>query len=454
MEKNYAKKQRGITLVALVVTIVVLLILAGVSLNLVLGENGIVVKSREARTENDHSTVLEMLQMENSNYETEYATEDITGEFIEYLKKQKIIDENNVIDVKKLTGKELTTGKGTESDKYIIKKDVVDNSYKLEYIGEDSEDRELGTVGYEKNVEYDTTDLSIFEFEKETGSIALKNSIRSNYGSNEDIKLQVIVVPEEIDGVKVTKIGIPAEKDSHWDDANKGFGNVYVEKIILPNTITEIRDGVFRYCYNLREVDMQEGIISIGNNAFCNCQKLQKIEIPDSVESIGDSAFWSCKSLQKVTVPENIINIGKYAFAECSGLTIATIPSCTTNIGHYAFGGTESLTSINVDENNENYSSIDGVLFNKDQTTLLQYPKANTRTSYEIPESVKVVGNSAFFSVPNLKNVIIPSNVTEIERQGFGYYSNNSLTITLKKGSTLTPSDFSGQVFTSQVIKE
>ena len=106
------------------------------------------------------------------------------------------------------------------------------------------------------------------------------------------------------------------------------------------------------------------------------------------MEDIGYQAFASCSSLTSITIPNSVTSIGVGAFLDCSSLTSITIPNSVTSIGEWAFSRCSSLTSINVDANNANYCSIDGVLFSKDKTILIQFPIGNTRSEYIIPNSV------------------------------------------------------------------
>ena len=98
------------------------------------------------------------------------------------------------------------------------------------------------------------------------------------------------------------------------------------------------------------------------------------ITIPDSVTSIGDFAFAYCNNLTSITIPDSVTIIGQDAFRFCSSLTSLTIPNSVTTIGDTVFAWCTSLTNITVDADNLNYSSVDGVLFNKLQTSLITYP--------------------------------------------------------------------------------
>ena len=147
------------------------------------------------------------------------------------------------------------------------------------------------------------------------------------------------------------------------------------------------------------------------------------VTIPSTIDrykvtGIGWSAFSGCTGLKSITIPSSVTEIGGYAFRGCKGLKSITIPSSVTEIGENAFRGCTGLTSITADKNNKNYTSVNGVLFNKNKTEILAYPNAKS-SSYVIPSSVTEIGSAAFYDCTGLKSVTIPSSVKEIGIDAF-----------------------------------
>ena len=227
--------------------------------------------------------------------------------------------------------------------------------------------------------------------------------------------------------------------------------------VTIPNSVTSIGNGAFYVCRGLTTVTIPNSVTSIGDYAFSRCTGLTSVTIPNSVTSIGDGAFYFCSDLTEInvdenntayssidgvlfnksqtelilyprrkqgtyTIPNSVTSIGDRAFRECTGLTSVTIPNSVTSIGICAFYRCSGLTEINVDENNSTYSSIDGVLFNKSQTGLIQYP-GGKQGAYTIPNSVTSIGESAFEGCIGLTSVSIPNSVVSIEEFAFGYYT-------------------------------
>jgi hypothetical protein len=195
-------------------------------------------------------------------------------------------------------------------------------------------------------------------------------------------------------------------------------GCTSLTSVTIGNSVTSIGDYTFYYCTSLTSVTIPNSVTSIGSRAFYFCTSLSSITIPNSVTNIRDYAFQYCTSLTSVTIPNSVTSIGYWAFGICNNLTNVTIGNGVTNIGSSAFSACTSLSAITVDALNSVYSSVDGVLFNKSQTTLIQCPGGKAGT-YTIPTSVTSIGDRAFDSCHNLTSVTIGNSVTSIGDSAF-----------------------------------
>ena len=136
-----------------------------------------------------------------------------------------------------------------------------------------------------------------------------------------------------------------------------------------------------------------------------------------TVTQIGWEAFARCIGLTSVTIPNSVTSIGENAFAWCVGLKSVTIPNSVTHIGVAAFAACKNLEAINVQFENSYYSSIEGILYDKNVTELISFPGA--KTSVTIPNSVTSIGENAFHYCGALTSVTIPASVISIGKEAF-----------------------------------
>jgi len=256
-----------------------------------------------------------------------------------------------------------------------------------------------------KGMETEPAELFEYEFDAEHGGIKLLKYS----GMKTSLK-----IPDEIEGVPVVGIesacfAVGQVTEVFFNDTVKYFkwGSKYnratgaenMETIIIPNGVTEIAERTFDDFNSLTSVIIPSSVTTIGRNAFgwCCCNSpsmLTKITIPDNVTSIGPEAFLS-KNLASVTIGSGIKDL------EGTGL--------------YGING---RAEIIVSENNSAYSSVDGVLFDKNKTTLISYPALKQQDSYIIPDSVTTIYNRAF-AYSGLTSIIIPDNITTLGRCAF-----------------------------------
>lgn len=228
------------------------------------------------------------------------------------------------------------------------------------------------------------------------------------------------------------------------------YGCRYVETVSLPETVSAIGSDAFGSCTNLKSITIPEGVTVINKGTFTGCRAMGSVTLPESLLYIYEEAFSLCTSLTSVTIPRNVKGVGCRSFDGFRINNRASFPSCT------------QLQSIKVDPENTAYTSVDGVLYTKDMSTLVQYPGGRSG-EYVFPDTVTHMAMKAFYgslgltsvSMPNpltyqdpdmakygtsmdrmfdgcanLKNVVLPDTLTEIpEAMFYGCTSLKALTI-------------------------
>ncbi|MBR2876068.1 MAG: leucine-rich repeat protein, partial [Clostridia bacterium] len=196
-------------------------------------------------------------------------------------------------------------------------------------------------------------------------------------------------------------------------------GVLNIPETICGYTVTSIGGGAFMSQTSLTSVTIPDSVVEIGAWAFNGCTSLKSVSIPGGVSVLGERVFRGCSSLENVILQEGLTEIGWDAFAYCDSLTSVSIPGSVTSIDDSSFVGCSLLEAINVSAENRNYSSKDGVLFNKEETQLLQYPIAKKGTEYNIPGTVTSIERTAFYDCSSLEKITIPNSVTSIAYWSF-----------------------------------
>ena len=430
------KRSKGITLIALVVTIVVLLILTAVSISMLTGENGVVTQAQNSKEETEQSKCEELVTVaingllaDNLGDRSKITPQDIAEEVNRMENRTDIVAEGNTFPTNILF---------TEEDRKVgvnIEIAVTDP------IGEG--------IYNEPGAEESIAPTSLFKYEivndGSTGSLKLSDlpektvrilEINPQYCNGipgggytedgekyEDTNYDIIyngekisdtlVIPYQVDGkfidggiegelYKVVEVDLSAE-----GILNKSYEFPNVETVIYPNTVEKISGkGSGSGNFTLKKVVLPQNLKEIGGYAFNGCTKLTNITIPKSVTSIGNSAFSGCESLTSIEIPNGVTSIGSYAFYECRSLTSLEIPNGVTSIGSHTFSSCTSLTSIEIPDG---VTSIESWAFT-DCTSL---------TSIEIPSSVTRIGDTAFSGCESLTSIEIPNGVTSIGYQEF-----------------------------------
>jgi len=184
------------------------------------------------------------------------------------------------------------------------------------------------------------------------------------------------------------------------------------DSVNIPNQIdgkpvTAIGNGAF-FNKGLSSVSIPDSITLIGSGAFSR-NLLTGVVIPNSVTLIGDSAFWN-NDISSIVIGNGVISIDVSAFSN-NRLSTVAIGNSVSSIGYGAFHGNPALSAINVSTGNANYSSLDGVLYNKAGTTLIQWPIGKPGRIATIPNNVTSIESRAFYN-HNLNTITIGANVS------------------------------------------
>lgn len=187
---------------------------------------------------------------------------------------------------------------------------------------------------------------------------------------------------------------------------------VFVPEKINGKTVWEIGRGAFRDCVTLKSIIIPECVNSIGENAFRGCTGLTDVNLPKGIQSIDSGTFQGCSSLKSIIIPDSVVWLWD-AFSGCDQLESITIPGKVKYLYDDPFRGCNGLINIYVDEQNEDFASVDGVLFNKDKTELIQFPSGRSG-DYVIPDTVSSIDMRAFQDCKKVTGVYIPSSVTDV----------------------------------------
>ena len=382
------KINKGITLIALVITIIVLLILAGVSISLVLGENGVLNKAKDSVKKNRFASAKETIEFVLASINTEFmgtvqlnnnglSIEDwaTVGMLREKLNKNEyeLRLEGNQSNNRKIS-EELSIEiykSNLPSDKYVFT--IKPEKLYLSLIGGEEKSISQTQVVYATSEEVRKSGL-IFENTTGnngnfTGKIMWDGIYNPEHGvQSHSSKLnKELVIPDYIDNILVTSIpenafgslGVAREIEGvdYWYYQYDG------KSISIPSGVTSIGRFAFAKCKNLQSITMLGNITDIGEGVFYDCSKLTDITIQSSWGSIPNYLFKNCSSLDNIEIPEGITSISVEAFSGCTSLTNVTIPKSLTSIDSWAFNGCTSLTEINYTGKKSDWENIDGEIY-------------------------------------------------------------------------------------------
>lgn len=393
------KNKNGVTLIALAVTIIIMLILAGVTISMLTGNSGITTNASKAKTKS-------------------YLA-DIKEEYELYLSEKRMDDEYDLDTLYandktiRYEGNEVGTGiaeicssikKGDEKKFEIIKgkiyyvsqdKNVIPIAVELGFSINPYEITDSGVLKSSSMNLYlvdndGHLDLSEYEGKIKTIEAGAFSKVEIESGIN---PLQSIVLPKGI-----TTIG---------DDAFSY--NTSLTSIKIPNTVTSIGKRAFQGCTNLTSIEIPDTVTYIGDYCFSGCNRLQKIKLSKKIQTINQRLLQGCSSLTEIEIPEGVKSIGYAAFSSCSKLTTITLPASLTSFNGTALAGLSRLTEVKVADGNNSFKFENGMLFSKDGKTM--YMALLTLTEINVPNGVvSIVGDT--LSGSSATKIILPDTVS------------------------------------------
>ena len=176
-------------------------------------------------------------------------------------------------------------------------------------------------------------------------------------------------------------------------------------------------------------------VTKIGNNSCYSCTKVTKIRVPFTVTTIDNYAFYGCSRVKKLILNEGLKTIGSFSLSHINQLRSVDIPASVDSINGSTFNYDPALRYINVPDNNDKYTSVDGVLFSKDKKVLVSFPD-NYGTSYNAPYGVQTIGVSALRGASALEQVALPPSLRQIS--SYAFFDGAALTsVVVPEGVTL-----------------
>ena len=393
------KENKGVTLIALAVTIIIMLILAGVTISMLTGNSGITTNASKAKTKS-------------------YLA-DIKEEYELYLSEKRMDDEYDLDTLYandktiRYEGNEVGTGiaeicssikKGDEKKFEIIKgkiyyvsqdKNVIPIAVELGFSINPYEITDSGVLKSSSMNLYlvdndGHLDLSEYEGKIKTIEAGAFSKVEIESGIN---PLQSIVLPKGI-----TTIG---------DDAFSY--NTSLTSIKIPNTVTSIGKRAFQGCTNLTSIEIPDTVTYIGDYCFSGCNRLQKIKLSKKIQTINQRLLQGCSSLTEIEIPEGVKSIGYAAFSSCNKLTTITLPASLTSFNGTALAGLSRLTEVKVADGNNSFKFENGILLSKDGKTM--YMALLTLTEINVPNGVvSIVGDT--LSGSSATKIILPDTVS------------------------------------------
>lgn len=306
---------------------------------------------------------------------------------------------------------------------------------------------------------------------EKTGSVAIKDGTKTIAGDAFYWcdKITGVTIPNTVVTIGeyafyqckgLTSITIP---NSVKNIENYAFALCYsLKNVTIPSSVVKIGDWSFSDCTTFTSITVPSSVKTIGIGAFAGCSAVKSAKINSGVQAIGSAAFYDCTALSSITIPDTVTSVGVMvldhtafykasgnwtnnalhvgnclikvkptasgaytiksgvkvvsddAFSQATLITTVSIPNSVAYMCDGLFRECSSLRSIFVASDNSKFASSSSILYNKNLTKLISFPRAGVGTVYNIPDSVTEIGDYALYRCGNLTKVVIPNSVKKI----------------------------------------
>lgn len=388
-----------------------MLIIAGVTIASLTGDNGILINAQDAKLATELSKYQEELElykvnktMEDANFEEETLTAGKTD--LNYNTKSE--EEGNI--------KTIITD---ISDKYFEKLEVIKGKLLIN-TQDRTEIRVAQRLGIEVNP-YDIRDGVLWSsngnlllMDENTGSLTIPDSITAiGEGAFSNVEgLKTIIIPPTVKRI----------------EKNAFKSNTTLENVIIQERNGEgmeyIGDSAFYGCTNLKSINLPDTITYIGNSAFRNDRSLDNVKLPNRLKTVNYLTFQGCSNLKNLELSEDLEELGFESLAS-TALTTLKIPQNLKTIGAGAIS-INTLLEIDTSES-DYYEYKNGILYTKDLKTLVM--GLSNITFANIETTVETINGTAFLQCSKLSTIQIPKSVKTIGNEAFRNSSLKSITV-------------------------
>lgn len=428
----FRKENEGITLIALVVTIIVLLILAGVTIATLTGDNGILTKTNEAKEQTEIGKEKEIVKLATT----------------------AVITTNNAIDKDSLQSElNKTAGdKKTEVYNYNQKLQVyftdskryyeIDGNSNVELINVTNGEKKINIKCINsknevlKKIELVTlNDNYLIEAPEIEGYESSENNFSKTITNDTEIDIlyYYVIQKEDIVFTGLNSSGNITENESEIKSYMIGDGSLnsknalkstiaydfvlYVPEEYNGKAVNKIGNYAFSRASNLTKLQLSNNLKTIGEWSFYLCTKIKKLDIPDNVKTISTDCFHNCSGIETVQIGKGVKSIGGNAFVNCDSLKRVIYNNESTAIASNGFN-CKNWTEIEINDDSKTFKVIDNVLYSYDLSKIIKVP-TGYKENFEMIDSVENIGNWSFFGCTKLRKVKFGSNIKNIDSGSF-----------------------------------